>query len=255
MQHHEVQRLTIKREALLLAYVDQAPQQLVVADGTEVKALNTREDRLQNLLRVGSAHDKDHVLRGLFKRLEQRIERRRGQHVNLVDDIDLVAAAYWRIAHAIDDFLADVVHAGVACCVQLIDIRMLTRSNEAAVLAGAIRKMARTLLAQKRLCQQARHGGLACAARSAEQVRMARAPLKHGTTQRSHHMFLADNVVKRLGAILSIERFHGASVQRVIPLTVTESSIRQAQSSATEGVLLDILASNRTAFTGSTGRR
>ena len=113
MQHHQLKRLAVKRKALALAHVNEAPKQLVVADGAEVEALHAREDGLENLLRVGRAHDEDDVLGRLFQRLEQGVEGRRGQHVDLVDDIDLVVAADRRVAHAVDDLFAHVIDAGV----------------------------------------------------------------------------------------------------------------------------------------------
>ena len=211
VEHHQLERLTVIAEPLALTDVDEASEQLIVADGAEVKALHARKDGLENLLRVSGAHHEDDVLGRLFQRLEQRVERRRGQHVDLVDDIDLVVATNWSVAHTIDDLLAHVVHAGVGGGVELIHVRMLARGDELAVFAGAIGKVSSSLLAEERLCKQASHRGLARSARSAEQVRMAGASLKHGTAQRCHHVLLAHNVVKRLGTILPVERFHGAS--------------------------------------------
>jgi len=43
---------------------------------------------------------------------QKRVERRGREHVDFVDDVDLVASARWRISHAIAD-LAHVVDAGV----------------------------------------------------------------------------------------------------------------------------------------------
>ena len=103
----------------------------------------------------------------------------------VVDDIDLVVAANRRVAHAIDDLLAYVVHAGVGGGIKLIHVRMLARGDELAVFAGAIRKVPSSLLAEERLCKQASHCGLARSARPAEQVRMAGASLKHGTAPKT----------------------------------------------------------------------
>ena len=209
VEHHQLERLTVIAEPLALTDVDEASEQLVVADGAEVEALHARKDGLENLLRVSGAHHEDDVLGRLFQRLEQRVERRWGQHVDLVDDIDLVVATNRRVAHTIDDLLAHIVHAGVGGGVELVHVRMLARGDELAVFAGAIGKVSSSLLAEERLCKQASHRGLARSARSAEQVRMAGASLKHGTAQRCHHVLLAHNVVKRLGTILPVERFHG----------------------------------------------
>jgi hypothetical protein len=50
--------------------------------------------------------------RRLLQRLQEGVEGRRRQHVDFVDDVDLVAGAGRRIAHAVID-LADVVDAGM----------------------------------------------------------------------------------------------------------------------------------------------
>lgn len=94
MARHDGQRLVVVIEALLLAHVCQAMLNILIADAMEIETLAAREDGLQNLLRVGGAQHKDHVCRRLLERLEQRVERRRREHVGLVDDIDLVLAAH-----------------------------------------------------------------------------------------------------------------------------------------------------------------
>ena len=125
MTRHDCQRLVVVIETLLLAHVCQAMLNILVADAMEIETLAAREDGLQNLLRVGGAQHKDHVCRRLLERLEQRVERRRREHVDLVDDIDLVLAAHRGKVDGVDDLLAHVVHAGTACGIELVDIRVV----------------------------------------------------------------------------------------------------------------------------------
>ena len=198
-------------EPLLAADVGKVRLHLVVANRVEVKTLHAGEDRGEDLLRVGGAHDKNHVLGWLLERLEQRVERRRREHVNLVDDVDLCAAHDRGIAHSADDLLADVVHAGARGGIQLDDVRMLARRDEATLLAAAVGQRRRTLLAHERLGQDARHRGLSRAARAAEQVRVTGAALEHGALQGLDHVRLAHDLIERLRAILGVERFHAAS--------------------------------------------
>ena len=211
MANDKLERGILVGEALLRADVRKVGLHLVGANGVEVKALDAREDRGQDLLRVGGAHDEDHVARGLLERLEQRIERRRREHVDLVDDVNLVAAANRRIVDAADDLLADVVDARTRGSVQLKHVRVLARRNELALLAGAVGQVTCAALAHEGLCQDARHGGLAGSARSAEEVRMAHLALENRAFEGLDHVFLANDLFERLWAVLRVERFHGTS--------------------------------------------
>ena len=219
MARHDGERLVVVIETLLLAHVGQAMLDILVADAVEIEALAAREDGLQNLLRVGGAQHKDHVRRRLLKRLEQRVERRRREHVDLVDDIDLVPAAHRGKVDGVDDLLAHVVHAGTACGIELVDIRVVALGDELALLASTVGQAAACTLGarrlgiatQQRLGQDARHGGLARAARSAEQVGVGQASLGDGVLERRDDMLLAHHGVEGERAILSVQRFHGCS--------------------------------------------
>ena len=219
MARHDSQRLVVVIEALLLAHVCQAALDILVADAMEIEALAAREDGLQNLLRVGGAQHKDHVRRRLLERLEQRVERRRREHVDLVDDIDLVLAAHRGKVDGVDDFLAHIVHARAGGGIELVDIGVVTLGNELALLASTVGHAAACTLGarrlgiatEQRLGKNTRHGGLARAARSAEQVRMGQAPLGDGVLERRDDMLLAHHGVEGERAILSVQRFHGCS--------------------------------------------
>ena len=117
------------------------------AQAMEVETLAAGMDGRGNLLRVGGAQHEDHVRGGLLQGLQQRVERRRGEHVHLVDDVDLLGSAGRGEVHAADDFLADVFHAGTACRVQLVDVGMLAFGDVHAALAGAIGGAGRAVLA------------------------------------------------------------------------------------------------------------
>ena len=207
----EVEGRVVVGEALAAADVGQVRLHLVGRDGMEIETLDAREDGGQDLLRVGRAHDEDDVLRRLLEGLEQRVERRRRKHVNLVDDINLVTAHRRGVVHAADDLVADVVHAGARRGVELGDVGVLAGGDKAALLAGAVRHLALALLAHEGLGEQARHGRLARASRAAEEVRVARLVLGDGAHEGLDHVLLADDLLKRLWAILCVQRFHAAS--------------------------------------------
>ena len=180
----------------------------------EVKALHARENGLGHLLRVGGAENEDDVLGRLLQRLEQRIERRRRQHVNLVNDVDLVAAAHGREAHTADDLLTNIVDPGARRRVKLVDVRMLTCGDELTVLARAVRELPCAALAHEGLGEDACHGRLARATWATKEVGMAGPALKDGMLQRGDDMLLANDVLERLGTILPVQRLHGTSDSR-----------------------------------------
>ena len=78
-------------EALAVGDDAQAAGDVVDADAAEVEALAARLDGLGHLVRMRRGEHEDDVARRLLERLEQRVERRRREHVHLVDDVDLVA--------------------------------------------------------------------------------------------------------------------------------------------------------------------
>ncbi len=86
--------------------------QHVGLDPPQVETLAARQHRDRDFADFGGGEHEFGVLRRFFQRLQEGIEGRRRQHVDFVDDVDLVARAGRRIAHAVID-LADVVDAGM----------------------------------------------------------------------------------------------------------------------------------------------
>ena len=175
------------------------------ADAAEVEPLTARMDGLRNFLGVRSAEDEHNMVRRFFQGLQQRIEGRRGQHVNLVDDVDLFAAARRRELDAPDDLFAHVLHARAACGIQFVDVRVRAGRNLRAVLARAVRIGRGTVLAEQGLRQKARRGGLARTARSAEQVGMAHFVLLDGVANSALDMVLAHHVSERLRTVFPVQ--------------------------------------------------
>ena len=181
---------------------------VLVRDGVEVEALNTRENCLGNLLRIGCAQHKHNVGGRFFKGLEQGIKSLRREHVNLIDDVDLVGTLNRGIVDASNDLLADIVDTCTTCRVELVDIRMLTGCNKAALLAGTVGQLSCTLLAEQSFGEDARHRCFASTARTTEQIRMARAAFANCMFERRNNVFLAYDLLEGRRAILAIERFH-----------------------------------------------
>ena len=71
--------------------------------------------------RVCRSQQKFDVLGRLFECLQQRIERILRQHVHLVNEVHLVAAACGRVLHVIEQ-VASIVDFGPGCCVDFNQI-------------------------------------------------------------------------------------------------------------------------------------
>ena len=60
---------------------------------TQIKALTTAQDGCQHLLRFGGGENEFHMLRWFFQCFQQRIKCRRGEHVNLVNNVNFIMTA------------------------------------------------------------------------------------------------------------------------------------------------------------------
>ena len=205
MTNNKIDSCVFVGKALIFADVDQVLRHLISGNGAEVKALHAGKNSCKNFLRVGGTHDKRHVRRGLLQRLEQGVKRRRGKHMYLVDDVDLALAAHRSVASARNNLFSHVINTGVRGSVNLKDVWMLTSSNQLTVLTSAVGQMTRCLVTKDCFCQQTSHGGLTCAARSAEQVCVAELLLQNRSLKGANHVLLANYLLKRLRAILCIQ--------------------------------------------------
>ena len=87
----------------------------------EVETLTARENGDRQLVGLGGGKDELDVGRRLFQSLQQGVESIVGEHVDFVDDKDLVTAVRGKIPEVVAQF-ADVVHTGVGGAVNLEDI-------------------------------------------------------------------------------------------------------------------------------------
>ena len=134
----QVKRLTFELDVFGHADGAQTRDHRLGGDATEIESLATRMNRLGDFLRIGRAKDEDHMRGRLLERLEKRVERRRREHVDLVDDVDLVAPTRWRELNAADNLLAHVLDTRAACSVELVHVGMRAFGNQQAVAARAI---------------------------------------------------------------------------------------------------------------------
>ena len=134
----------------------------------------------------------------LLERLEQGVGRRVGEHVDLVDDVDLPAARGAeggvgdQVAHGVDP----VVGGGV----ELVDVERGPPGDLDARGAHAARLAVRGVGAVEGLGQDPGRRRLAGAPRAAEQVGVGHAAVSDRAAQGEHHVVLAPQLAETAGA-------------------------------------------------------
>ena len=151
---------------------------------------------------------------GSSRVLRRALKASRGQHVDLVDDVDLVAAGGGGEFHVLAEF-PDLVDPPVGGAVDLADVdRVSVRDFTAmdALVAGGRR---RPLFAVDRLREDPGDRGLPDPARPAEEKGVGDALAGDRVLQRPDHMLLPQDVFKDLGSAFSGENavFHGCSCE------------------------------------------
>ena len=110
--------------------------QHVVLHPAQVEPLAARQHGHRHPADFRGRENELHMLRRFFERLEKRIERVARQHVDFVDDVDLVARRNGPVENAVDQ-LADIVNAGAARGIHLHHVDMAVFGNRDAVLADS----------------------------------------------------------------------------------------------------------------------
>ena len=190
-------------------------------DAPQVETLAARQDRDGNLADLGGGKDELHMRRRFLERLQQAVEGLVGQHVDLVDDVDLVARGNRRIADAVDN-VANIVDAGVRGRVHLDDVDMAAFHDRFAVLAETVHRDRRPVdlvgLVVERSRQDARGGGLAHAAHAGQHPRLGDPPGRKGIGEGADHRLLADEARKVPRPVLAGENpVAGRSFSGILP--------------------------------------
>ena len=143
------------------------------------------------------------MLRRLLNDLQQRIEGRNGEHVDLVDDVH----ALFHLAGSIDGIItqvADIVNAVVGGGVDLQNVHTGSGIDGPACLTDVAGVAVMGIEAVDRLRQNLGAAGLTRTARAGKQVRMAHMPGQQLGLQGLRHSPLTNHIIKGLRPILSI---------------------------------------------------
>ena len=143
--------------------------------------------------------------RRLFQRFQQGVERRRREHVDLVDDIDFVPAGTGRVGRLIAQ-IADVVDAVIRRRVHLDHVEDAAVVDALADLTFAAGVTVLGMQAVDSFCEDFGAGGLAGAAHAGKQVGVADTPGGDLVLERGHDGALADHILKPLRTPFAVKR-------------------------------------------------
>ena len=204
--HHEGQDALAHSDVFLGAQARQVGAEDVRRHQAERVVVGARADRADDALGFGRRKDELDVLGRLLDELEQRIEALVRDHVGLINDEDLVAVTHRRESGALAQ-VAGVVDAAVRGRVDLDHVERAGAAGGqlAARFALAARGVRGALRAVQTAREDARRGGLAASARPGEQIRVRHAIRAQRRLERLRHVFLADHLIKGVGAIPAIQ--------------------------------------------------
>jgi len=175
----------------------------------ELEVLGPRADGRQHLLGVGGREHEHHVVGRLLEALEQRVRGRVGEHVDLVEDVDLLAAGRAAERDPLEQ-LPGVADPAVGRGVELEQVDERPRRHRRAVVAHAARlAVGPEVEAVEGLGQDPGGRRLAGAARPAEEVRVPDPAVAHGVAQSRGDVVLADELREPLGSVLAVEGLVG----------------------------------------------
>ena len=148
-------------------------------------------------------HELD-VLRRLFQRLQERVERAGGKHVDFVDDVDAVLAADRCEVRFVAD-LTDVVDTVVRGGVDLDDVEDGPRVDAFAGLTAVAGVPVHRVLTVDCLGEDLGAGRLAGTSRTGEQIGMGMPARPHLVHEGPGDVLLTDDVCKDLGSPLPVQ--------------------------------------------------
>ena len=192
-----VDRLVVDRDSLAVRDQPQPFRNLPGRNRQQVEALAARNDRLQDLVNLGRRKDELHMRRRFLDRLQKCVPRLRGQHMNFVDDVNLIAPGH-RLVHDVFGQLAHIRRRIAAGGVDLDHVEAAFLHNGAARDALAARLAVLRVETVHRLGENPGERGFSDAARTDEQIGMGGPLLTDRVPERAHDMLLPDHVGETL---------------------------------------------------------
>ena len=217
----ETQRLFCDLSALCFCDSLQHRNHDIRFNAPQIKSLTARQNCNGDFANFCGGKDKFHMRRRLLQGLEQRVESVGRQHVDLIDDIDLVACRGGTIGHRINNF-ANIANAGAAGGIHLHHVDMAPLHDGRAMLAAAtgVDGWAACAIgtdAIHALGNDARSGGLAGSANARHDEGLGDAVGFKGIAQGLDHSVLPNQIGKGLWAVFARQNLICSGVGHDIP--------------------------------------
>ena len=168
----------------------------------KIKSLATRENRDGYLLWVSRTKDEFDVPRGFLERLKQRIERLRRQHVDFVDDVDLIGCSA-RTHQCVLPQGPDLVDPAIAGTVDLDHIHVFPGIDRKGDFRGRVKSSVPLRRSVESFGENACGTSFANSSRPSKQVSMADSMSLNSPEQRLRGSILPNEIFERLGPISS----------------------------------------------------
>ena len=191
-----MEHLVLRLDALGPAHLRKVVGDAGRRDIAEVEPLTSALDRRRHLLGLGRTEDELDMLGRLLHRFEERVEGRRREHVDLVDDVDLEGPAH-RAIDAVGDEVSGLLDGAVAGRVDLDDILILAGHDRLADLFGHVGVVGSVDGAG----EDAGHGSFADTPGAAEEVGVGDTARVDGIFECAGDGLLADDLVEGVGPV------------------------------------------------------
>ena len=189
------ERRFLERNLLHAQHVPQVAGNVFRCHPLEVELQAPGKHGYRQLLGICRGQQELDVFRRLLKGFQEGVERLVGQHVHLVYEVHLIAAAAWRVLDIVRQF-PHIVHAGTGGGVNFDQVDKPAFLNFPATGAFPTGSRGNASFTVEASGQKTADSGLAHAPGTGEQVSVVQTLAFQGVNQRLEHVFLAHHVLK-----------------------------------------------------------
>ena len=227
----DAERFRLSLDVFLGRDTGEMRHQHIGLDPAQIETLAARQHRHRDFSDFGGGEHEFGVLRRLFQRLQERVERRGREHVHFVDDVDLVARTGRRIAHAVVD-LAHVIDAGMGGGVHFQHVHVPAFHDRLAMHARHRHMDGRSLdrsvgqFVIQRTGENPRGGGFSDAAHAGQNPGLRNPPGLERIRNGTDHRVLADQIFETGGPVFP--RQHAIMLAGLGRAAEVEAAVRGA---------------------------
>lgn len=195
----------LQGDPLVFCDIEKMARNLFSGESAQIEALATAQDRGRHLLCLGRGKEELHMVGRFLKRLEQGVEGRRREHMNLIDQVDFVGTARRSVGGILTQG-TDALDTVIARPIDLHDIETASLGDLDTGIADAARIVRGAVLvglAVQRLGEDACRRGLPDAARPDKKISLGEAISRDRVLKRPGDVLLADDLLEFLRSVFS----------------------------------------------------